>query len=101
MSERMNDFFKMDVFFVVTTFVVVFGGILLIIGLFYLVRILKSIDITMRNVSEESDALRSDIAVLRQKVRDEGMKVAHVTDFFSRFTSRKTKTERKKKSDAE
>lgn len=98
----MDDFFKMDVFFVVTTAVVLIAGVILMVALFYLVRVLRSVDHLMKNVSEESDNIRGDIAVLRAKIRDEGMKAKHFLDFVlgvasrnSRRRSRKEKTEEK------
>lgn len=95
----MDDFFKMDVFFVATTAVVITGGVALIIALFYVIRILKSFDEVMKNVSEESSDVRGDIAILREKVREEGMKMKHVGDFFASIASRNTKTRGKRKHD--
>ena len=85
----MNDFFKMDLFFVVTTLVVLLAGVLLIVALYYLIRILKSFDHLAQNVSEESDAVRGDIEVLRVRAREEGMKVKHLVDFFSGMKARR------------
>jgi len=90
----MDDFLKMDIFFAATTAVVLLGGAVLIVGLVYVVRILRNFDHLSRNISEESDHVRSDIAVLRSRIRDEGMKVKHWLDFFDRFSARRS---RKKK----
>lgn len=92
----MDDFLKMDVFFAVTTMFVVFGGILATVSMFYIVRILKSLDGVMRNVHEESDDIRMDINILRQKVRDEGMKIKHIVDFCGSVASRNTSPKRKR-----
>jgi uncharacterized protein YoxC len=92
----MSDFFKMDFFFVVTTIVVVLAGALLVVALYYLIRILKSVDHLAQNVSEESDNVRGDIGLLRERVREEGMKVKHLVDFFSGMKSRR-QTRRKPK----
>lgn len=95
----MDDFFKMDVFFIVTTAVVFIAGIILMVALYYLVRVLRSADRLMRNVAEESDNIREDISLLRAKIRDEGMKWKHFVDFFfgiaSRSRSRKAQTREK------
>lgn len=85
----MDDFLKMDIFFVVTTAAVFLGGVLCVVALVYIIKILKSIDHVAHNVSEESDTMRGDLAVLREKVRDEGMKWRHVAEFFSGMISRK------------
>ena len=53
----MDDFLKMDIFFAVTTGVVFFGGLLLLVGLFYLIRILRNVEHVSHNISEESDNL--------------------------------------------
>lgn len=96
----MDDFFKMDVFFVATTGVVIALGVLLIIALFYVIRILKSFDEVMKNVTLESNDIRDDIRILRAKVREEGMKVKHVSDFFASVASRNKRTRGKHKHDA-
>lgn len=93
----MDDFLKMDIFFAVTTAVVLGGGALCLIALFYIIKILRSVDNIAENVSEESNDLRGDIKVLRQKVREEGMKVKHFTDFFGGFMGRRTSRVRHQK----
>ncbi len=85
----MDEFLKMDVFFFVTTAVVLGGGILCLVALVYLIKILKSAENIMRNISEESNSVRDDIAILRAKIREEGMKVKHFMDFFCGIVSRK------------
>lgn len=85
----MNDFIKMDVFFFVTTVVVLCAGILLLVAMFYLIRILKSFDEVMKNVSEESYSIRNDFQMLRAQIRAEGMKVKYLSDFFSSIAARK------------
>ena len=89
MGAHMDDFLKMDVFFVVTTAAVLTGGALALVALLYVIKILRNVDNVVRNVSEESDSMRGDIAILRGKIRDEGMKWKHVADFFTRVTSRR------------
>lgn len=86
----MSDFLKMDIFFFTSTLVVILLGLLLIVVLYYVIRILKSVDHVAHNVSDESDNLREDVAVLREKIRAEGMKMKHFMDFFMNFAGRKT-----------
>lgn len=85
----MEDFLKMDIFFAVTTVVVLGGGVLGLIALIYIIKILKSVDHIAENVSEESDSVRGDVAILREKIRNEGVKIKHFMDFFGRMSSRK------------
>jgi len=89
MRASMSDFFKMDFFFVVTTVIAIFVGAFFLVALFYLIKILKSVDHLAKNVSEESDNVRGDITVLRGKMRDEGMKLKHFVDFFTGIVARK------------
>ena len=96
----MEDFLKMDVFFVATTAVVVILGVLSIVALFYLIKIFHNIDRVMKNVGDESDEIRTDLKILREKVRDEGMRVKHILDFVRGITARKTKTRTRHKSEA-
>ncbi len=84
----MNEFLKMDIFFFVTTLVVVLFGVFSLIALYYVIKILKSVDHVAENVSAESDNLREDIIILRSKIRDEGMKIKHFMDFFGGMASR-------------
>ncbi|MDP2650332.1 MAG: hypothetical protein Q8P16_02085 [bacterium] len=77
----MEEFLKMDVFFFITTTAVVVVGVLLALVLFRVYRILRKIEHISQNVSEESDALRKDVGVLRERVREEGIKWTHVNEF--------------------
>jgi hypothetical protein len=94
MYLSMDDFLKMDLFFLVTTSVVFLVGLFSLVVLFYVVRILRSADHVMKNVSEESDNVRGDIAILRGKIRDEGMRLRHFGDLFDSVYGR-TKAKRK------
>jgi hypothetical protein len=84
----MDDFLKMDVFFVVTTAVVLCVGTFVLVALFYMIRILRSVDHVAHNLSEESDRVREDLVVLRRKIAEEGMKIKHLSDFFQSVTGR-------------
>ena len=84
----MDEFFKMDMFFLVTTVVVFLAGILGLVVLVYVIKILRSVDNVAKNVSEESNNMRGDIAVLRTKIRDEGMKWKHISEFIGNIASR-------------
>ena len=84
----MDEFFKMDIFFIVTTAVVLLGGIFGLVALVYVIRILKSVDHVAENVSKESDDMRGDISVLRAKIKEEGMKWKHFSEFAGSLASR-------------
>lgn len=93
----MTDLLKMDIFFFTTTAVVIILGVLIVIALYYIIKILKSVDHVAHNVSEESDHIREDVTLLRQKIVGEGMKVKHFFDFFMNFAGRRTKRKKSAK----
>lgn len=73
----MNDFLKMDIFFVVTTVAVLVISILLIFALFRVLRILKNVEDISMLVEEEGQKLREDIAHVRESVMEEGVRMKH------------------------
>ena len=85
----------MDIFFAVTTVVVFFAGLMLLVALYYGIQILRSLSHVAKNVADESDNVRGDVAVLRAKVRDEGMRVQHLLDFFLGMKERKAAHKKK------
>ena len=89
----MNDFLKMDIFFVVTTVAVVVITILLGIVLIRVLRILKNVEDISLMVEEEGQRLREDIAEVRKNVHDEGLKVKHFLEFlgFAEKARKRTK----------
>ena len=89
----MNDFLKMDIFFVVTTLAVVVATILLVAVLIRVLRILKNVEDLSVMVEEDGQTLRKDIADVRTRVKEEGLRVAHVFDFLA---PKKTKRRAKK-----
>lgn len=92
----MNDFFKMDIFFVVTTFVVALWGIIGLVALYYIIRILKYIEQLSRMAVEEVDEIRDDIAEVRSQVREEGVRMKHILQFFTGAMAQPPKRSRKK-----
>ena len=91
----MNDFLKMDIFFIVTTLVVLMLGIVVTLILFRVWRILGHMEDISRDISEESALLRNDVAQMRARIKTEGFKFAHIMSLFSsriaRFWGKKGK----------
>lgn len=87
--HTMSEFLKMDIFFFVTTIVTIIVGVFIVVALYYLVRILRSVDHLAQNVSTESDNIREDLILLRTKLREEGTKIKHFSDFFAGIARRK------------
>lgn len=88
----MNDFIKMDVFFVTTTTVVVVLGIVGTIVLWRLSRILKKIEHISHQVSLETDTVRSDLAEMREEIWRGKGRLKSLWNFFGKVSKRATKT---------
>lgn len=88
MALFMDEFLKMDIFFVVTSTVVVLLGVASLVALYYIIKILRSVSNVAKNASEESDSVRGDIEILRGKLKEEGVKVKHFADFVGSVAGR-------------
>jgi hypothetical protein len=95
----MNTLIHADIFFFVTTIVVVVIGIALTIALVYLAKVLSDIKIVTQQVKEETILFRDDIAELRGDIKKEGFRAERLFMFFRnifRRTEAKTKARSKK-----
>jgi hypothetical protein len=70
----MSDFAKMDIFFFVTTCVVVVLAILIALILIRVFRILGHLEHISEELSEEAELVRADIKEVRADLRREGFK---------------------------
>src|SRR5271170_6992635 len=87
-----------DIFFFVTTIVVVVVGIALTIALIYLAKVLSDIKAVTREVKEETILFREDIGNLRNDIRREGFRIERIYSFFrNAFKSRISKVTKKNK----
>lgn len=87
----MNEFLKMDVFFVVSTVAVLVVTILLGTVLFFVIRILRNVEHVSERVAEESDNIKADLSELRENVRREGASLKHFASFFSGIVKRNSR----------
>ncbi len=85
----MDNFLKMDIFFVVATCATVVISILLTLVLLRVLRILKKIDDVTSIVRDGSEQLLEDIASVREKVQEGGMRIGHLFGFLSGVKKRK------------
>ncbi|MGE5541198.1 MAG: hypothetical protein ACM3TU_02855 [Bacillota bacterium] len=92
----MSEFLKMDIFFVVTTIAVVVVTVLLVLLIMRVLRILKHVEDISEMVEEEGEKLRQDIADVRAKVKEEGLRATHILQFLGVAGRKK----RSKKSDS-
>jgi len=95
----MESLMKADIFFFVTTVAVVAVTICLVYAGYYLIRILRNVEEISEEVKSESQLVREDIHDLRSNIREEGMKVKHFTNFFSRVSGKRASRARKEKSE--
>lgn len=79
----MDEFLKMDIFFVVTTIAVVVMTVLGTLVLIRVLRILKNVEDISLMVEEEGQKFREDIARVRSSVREEGLRAKHLFDLLS------------------
>ena len=92
----MDPFLKMDIFFFVTTLVVIaLGVILLLIGL-RLWRILGHVERIMEIAEEETELIKEDIADLRSDIRRRGFSIFSLGRFVRTIVSGLTKRSRRK-----
>lgn len=68
--EAMEDFLKMDVFFVVATIATVVLATLLGVALAYAIRFLRTVNRIGESIEEEADMIRSDIQETRARVKN-------------------------------
>jgi len=87
----MDDFLKMDIFFFVTTMVVVLFAVLGTIVVWRVSRVLKNIEHISEQVALESDSIRLDLAELRGDIRRGKGKLKSLFHFFSKTAKRASK----------
>jgi hypothetical protein len=85
----MNNFLQQDIFFFVTTVSVLLVAVLVGFILFYVYRIVKTVDYISKKVKDETDIISAELGELRANIRKEGVKVKHFTKFFSRVRKSK------------
>jgi hypothetical protein len=83
----MDEFLKMDIFFVVTTLVVVILGILVALILFRVYRIMTHIERISQQADEEAMLIRADIAQMRNDLK-RGMRWGAFSAFMRKLGGR-------------
>jgi hypothetical protein len=77
-----------DIFFFVTTLLVIVITIVLAFAGFYVVRILKDMKAISGKVQEESEKIAADIEGLRSKIKEEGSNWRGLGKFFGFFKNK-------------
>jgi hypothetical protein len=95
----MDTLIHADIFFFVTTIVVIIVGIAFTIALIYLAKVLSDVKEITKQVKEETILFREDIKDLRGDMKQEGFRVERLVMFFRNLfkkTSARSKKEMKK-----
>ncbi len=85
----MNEFAKMDIFFVITSLAVVLLGILLAVLAVYLIKISRDVKYITQRAKSEADLISQDLSDLRQNVKDKGAKLKFFANFFNNLSKKK------------
>lgn len=92
----MNEFYKQDIFFVITTIAVVILTILLSVFAYYAIKVVKDIKFISEKAKRESELLSQDIAELKDSIRENGAKLKPALSFLLGLY-RKTNSKKEKK----
>jgi predicted PurR-regulated permease PerM len=87
-----------DIFFFITTCAIVLLTIIFAIALVYGIFIAKNLHYIVKKIKEESDNISGDIAHARQKIREQGIKMASYVEFLKSLVSFGSAKKSKKKS---
>ena len=91
----MDTLIHADIFFFVTTVVVIIVGIALTVALIYLAKALSDIKEITKQVKEETILFREDIGELRGDIKKEGFRIERFMMFLKNLF-KKTKTRSRK-----
>ncbi len=94
----MDDFLKMDIFFVVATVAIVLVSVLLAMVLIRLLRILKTVDEVSEIVQEEAEGIRDDIREVRATVKRETIKAGQMLGLLTGLVKPKRRTKKESSS---
>jgi len=91
----MTEFMKMDIFFFITTIVILTLGMLFAYILWRVGRVMKHVEHISEQAAQESDSIRQDIAKLRGDFREGKGRVKSLFSFFNKVGKRPPKKESK------
>ncbi len=107
----MNTLIHADIFFYITTIVVLILAFLVSILIFFLIKTFKHVSDIAERVKQESTHIIDDVSELREKIKEEGTKMASVNKvmkgvligktIFDAFKKGKTAHKAKRKDEAD
>ena len=93
----MSTILQTNIFFLITSFVVIVVTILIVVGLFYVLSILRNVKDISNTAKRGSDVLAEDITLLHTKVKKLGFCIRQVVDYFLQLVKPKRKRRTKSK----
>jgi hypothetical protein len=87
----MTEFYKMDVFFYVTTIAVVILTLLLAALIIYIIKISRDIKYISQKAKSEADLISQDLSDLRENVKGKGIKLKYLWSFFNNLRNKSKK----------
>ncbi len=90
-TTHMETLIHADIFFFISTIAIVFFVIGFIIFTVYFVHILNDLKHISSTMRKEGDKLAEDVDVLREKAKEEGVKIKSILDFFLELFTRRQK----------
>jgi type IV secretory pathway component VirB8 len=81
-NKHMNDFYKQDVFFFITTIAVILLTVIFAVVLVYLIKILRDVKYISKKAKTEADIISSELSQFRENVKENGGKLKHFISFF-------------------
>ena len=87
----MDEFLKMDIFFVIASVGVIVLVFFTAFVLWRLERVLRNVEHISQQVAEESDEIRRDIAVMRHEVARGKSRLKSAFSFVTKLMKRKSK----------
>ena len=85
----MNEFLKMDIFFVIASASAIILTSLLVVILVYVIKFVRNLKYISDKARTETDNLTQDIQTLRGNIKTQGFKLKHLLGFFDSIINRK------------
>lgn len=95
----MQSLIQANIFFFITSVVVIIFATVLIVAAIYVVRILHSVRYIVDKIKKESDYVSEDIAELRGRIKDGGVTLSGIARTLASFFFSKATSRRKRKPD--
>lgn len=87
----MDPFLQMNIFFFITTVVVMILGVLACAALISLIVLFRTLDRFANQVNDETAEIREDLNDMRMKAKREGLRLKHLLTFFGKTAKRAKK----------